>query len=145
LKYMSCWPPLHNWLACGEGSLYHHVSSVGRARFVAAGAIDPNLYTYVRLGKSNSTTKFWSSLIVGLAIIARKILFFLGLVTKSHAPEVENLDVSSLVNGLEIIYFYRETSARYEIAQNILIGRGCSCSHDVMVCHIWQQPITVDD
>jgi hypothetical protein len=33
-------------------------SSVSRARFVTAGAIDPKLCTYVPLGKSNSQTKF---------------------------------------------------------------------------------------
>jgi hypothetical protein len=43
------------------------LSSVSRARFVTAGAIDPKLCTYVPLGKSNSQTKFWSSLILGLA------------------------------------------------------------------------------
>jgi hypothetical protein len=38
--------------------------SVSRARFVTAGAIDPKLCTYVPLGKSNSQTKFRSSLIL---------------------------------------------------------------------------------
>jgi hypothetical protein len=40
-------------------------SSVSRARFVTAGAIDPKLCTYVPLGRSNSQTKFRSSLILG--------------------------------------------------------------------------------
>jgi hypothetical protein len=42
-------------------------SSVSMARFVAAEAIDPKLCTYVPLGKSNSHTKFRSSLILYLA------------------------------------------------------------------------------
>jgi hypothetical protein len=37
------------------------------ARFVTTGAIDLKLCTYVPLGKSNSQTKFRSSLILGLA------------------------------------------------------------------------------
>jgi hypothetical protein len=41
--------------------------SVSRARFVTTGAIDPKHCTYVPLGKSNSQTKFRSSLILGLA------------------------------------------------------------------------------
>jgi hypothetical protein len=59
------------WLTCGEPIQSHGVrrrqSSISRARFVTAGAIDPKLYTYVPLGKSNSQTKFRSSLILGLA------------------------------------------------------------------------------
>jgi hypothetical protein len=43
------------------------VSSVGMARFVTAGAVNPKLCTYVPLGKSNSQNKFRSSLILGLA------------------------------------------------------------------------------
>jgi hypothetical protein len=42
-------------------------SSVSRAHFVTAGAIDPKLCTYVPLGKSNSQIKCRSSLILGLA------------------------------------------------------------------------------
>jgi hypothetical protein len=42
-------------------------SSVSMARFITAGAIDPKLCIYVPLGKSNSQTKFRSSLILGLA------------------------------------------------------------------------------
>jgi hypothetical protein len=42
-------------------------SSISRVRFVTAGAVDPKLCTYVPLGKSNSQTKFQSSLIFGLA------------------------------------------------------------------------------
>jgi hypothetical protein len=38
-------------------------SLVSWAHFVAAGAIDPHLCTYVPPGRSNSHTKFWSSLI----------------------------------------------------------------------------------
>jgi hypothetical protein len=49
------------------GSLCNHVTSVSRARFVTAGAIDPKLSTYVPLGKSNSQTKFRSSLILSLS------------------------------------------------------------------------------
>jgi hypothetical protein len=37
-------------------------SSISKARFVTAGAIDPKLCTYVPLGKSNSRTKVRSSL-----------------------------------------------------------------------------------
>jgi hypothetical protein len=58
LSYIFCSP---------AGSLYNHVASVSRARFVTAGAIDPKFCTYVQLEKSNSQTKFWSSLILGLA------------------------------------------------------------------------------
>jgi hypothetical protein len=47
--------------------LINHVASIGRARFVAAGAIDPKLCRYVPLGKSNSQAKFRSSLILRLA------------------------------------------------------------------------------
>jgi hypothetical protein len=42
-------------------------SSVSTARFVTTGAIGPKLRTYVLRGKSNSQTKFRSSLILGLA------------------------------------------------------------------------------
>jgi hypothetical protein len=48
-------------------SVASSLSSVSRARFVTAGAIDPKLCAYVPLGKSNSQTKFLSSLILGLA------------------------------------------------------------------------------
>jgi hypothetical protein len=41
--------------------------SVRRACFVTAGAIDLKLCTYVQLGMSNTHTKFWFSLILGLA------------------------------------------------------------------------------
>jgi hypothetical protein len=47
-------------------------SSVSRARFVTVGAIDPKLCTYVPLGKSNSQTKFRSSLILGLTTREQK-------------------------------------------------------------------------
>jgi hypothetical protein len=41
--------------------------SVGRARFVTAGAIDLNLCTYVPIGHLTSQTNFRSDLILGLA------------------------------------------------------------------------------
>jgi hypothetical protein len=53
------------WLTCRERSLYNHMASVSRARFVTTGVIDPKRCTYVPLG--NSQTKFRSSLILGLA------------------------------------------------------------------------------
>jgi hypothetical protein len=53
--------------------LCNHVASVDRARFVTAGAIDPNLCTYVLSGKSNSETKFRSSLILGLVTRGQKL------------------------------------------------------------------------
>jgi hypothetical protein len=42
-------------------------SSVSRAHFVTAGAIDLKLCTYVPLGEITVQTKFWSDLILGLA------------------------------------------------------------------------------
>jgi hypothetical protein len=55
------------WLTCG--SQWNHVASICASasviRFVATGAIDPKLCTYVPLGKSNSQTKFRPSLILG--------------------------------------------------------------------------------
>jgi hypothetical protein len=51
----------------GAYAITWHPSSVSRACFITAGAIDPKLCTFVPLGKSNSQTKFWSSLILGLA------------------------------------------------------------------------------
>jgi hypothetical protein len=55
-------------LTCGEPIQSRGVRrpslSVSRARFVTAGAIDPNRCTYVQ---SNSQTKFRSTLILGLA------------------------------------------------------------------------------
>jgi hypothetical protein len=42
-------------------------SSVSRARFITAGAIDLKVCTYVPLGEMNVQTKFWSNLILGLA------------------------------------------------------------------------------
>jgi hypothetical protein len=43
------------------------LSSVSRARFVTAGAIDLILCTYVPLGEMSIQTKFWSDLILALA------------------------------------------------------------------------------
>jgi hypothetical protein len=43
------------------------VASVNMAGFITAGSIDLKLCTYVPLGKSNSQTRFRSSLILGLA------------------------------------------------------------------------------
>jgi hypothetical protein len=40
----------------GAYAIMWHPSSVSRARFVTAGAIDPKLCIYVPLGKSNSET-----------------------------------------------------------------------------------------
>jgi hypothetical protein len=44
-----------------------HPASISRARFVTTWAIDQKRWTYVPLGKSNSQTKFRSSLVLGLA------------------------------------------------------------------------------
>jgi hypothetical protein len=43
----------HFWLAC---TITWHPSSVSRARFVTAGALDPKLCTYVPLGKTRVLT-----------------------------------------------------------------------------------------
>jgi hypothetical protein len=55
------------WLTCNTITRRPSLlsSSVSRAHFVTAGAIGPKLCTYVPLGKSNSRTKFRSSLILG--------------------------------------------------------------------------------
>jgi hypothetical protein len=49
------------------------LSSISRARFVTTGAIDPKLWTYLPLGKSNSQTKFQSFLILDLATRGPKL------------------------------------------------------------------------
>jgi hypothetical protein len=68
-KYsISLWENMICWLTCLLAyAITWCPSSVSRARFVAAGAIDPKFCAYVPLGKSNSQTKFRSSLILGLA------------------------------------------------------------------------------
>jgi hypothetical protein len=60
-------PGLLEWWLFGSpaGSLYNHMASVV--------AIDPKFCTYVQLGKSNSQTKFRSSLIIGLTTRGPKL------------------------------------------------------------------------
>jgi hypothetical protein len=114
-------------LGRGAYAITWHPLCICRARFVTAGAIDPKLCTYVPLGKSNSQTKFRSSLILGLATRGQNRkhkkcynYWTNGWIISKFVGQVSNKDTWHNTQVFDFTYFWR--SHRSMLKMSPLVG-----------------------